>query len=240
MKNILIPTCLEPDTVGAVASAIKHAAGNCTIVLMLFSEAPDAYSATEYLSRITPKESYFNNLTLKRCRTYIAEAPHCNLQVHHQYGLSKPLMRNLLEHKKIDLIIIPESVKNSTNKLYAYCSKLLLSSKYPILLPGLVAGRNRFNNALYLEQEGCTICAKEVEQLVNQKFPYRIVSHAQVTETENPDDLRPLLAEAIFKNDIDLVIETRNATRKSRSASAEEGYDKILGLPVLSLYEEIV
>lgn len=238
MKNILIPTILDADTTGAVAAAIKHAAsGCCTIVLILFSEAPDAYTATDYLSRISPQTALLNNITLKRCRTLVEGIAHCNLQVHHQYGISAPLLRNILEYKNIDLIILPESFKASREKICKYCTKLLLKSKCPILHTGAVAHRNRMSNALYLEDAGCVVTSGEVAQRVHSSFPYKVVSQACISHIVNPEDLRPLLAETIFKNDIDVLIATRNPMRKGNAKTSETGYDTILGLPVLSLYE---
>ena len=237
MKNILIPTTLEGDTAGAVATAIKHAAsGCCTLVLILFSEAPDAYSASECLGRMSPKVSLTNNTTLMRCRALVEAAPHCNLQVHHQYGISAPLLRNLLEYKNIDMIVLPESFRTSREKIYQYCTKLLLKSKYPILHTGAIAHRSRMSNALYLEHPDSSVDAGEVAALL-KKYPYKVVSHACLSEMQNPEDLRPLLAETIFKNDIDVVIATRNPERKGSAKKDEGSYDRILGLPVLSLYE---
>lgn len=239
MKNILIPTSLEDDTVGAVAAAIKHAASECcTIVLLLFSEAPDAYSTADYINRVSPGFSLTNNnLTLKRCRTLIAAARHCNLQVHHQYGISAPLMRNMLNVKAIDMVVLPESFKKSSKKIYSYCTRLLLKSRYPILLPGAAAHRSRLSNALYLEHPDCSVAHCDVEAMVNDNFPYKVVSYACISHMQSPETLKPLLAETIFKNDIDVVIATRNPERKDAAKNGNENYDSILGLPVLSLCE---
>nr|WP_288833452.1 hypothetical protein [uncultured Flavobacterium sp.] len=50
MKNVLIPSTLEPDTINAVKIAIQQSKGKkCTLFLVLVEEIPDSYSSTTFL-----------------------------------------------------------------------------------------------------------------------------------------------------------------------------------------------
>ena len=52
MKNILIPTTLEADTVYAVKTAIRHTDNNnCAITLMLLQEVAECYSSLYVLNK---------------------------------------------------------------------------------------------------------------------------------------------------------------------------------------------
>ena len=241
MKNILIPTTLAPDTVGAVKTAIKHAGEKgCTLVLMLFCDAPDTYSAAEQLRRIMPESTPVQYDVLKQCRHAVVLSNKCTMEVHHQYGLTGPLLRNLLEFKQIDFIVVPESYKTAPEKIHKYCCKLLLNSKCPILLPGTVSDSAQMENALYLENDTCTLALQDVEKLVNGKFPYRIVSCAMIGEMQDPEDLKPILAETIFKNDIDVLVQTRKHEKLKFTSKTRASVNEVMGLPVLSLYEGVV
>lgn len=241
MKNILIPTTLAPDTVGAVKTAMKHAGKQgCTLVLMLFSDAPDTYSAGDYMRQTMPQSTPVQHDVLKQCRLAVSNNAYCNLEVHHQYGLTGPLLRNLLEFKKIDFIVVPDSYNTAHDKIHAYCCKLLLNSKYPILMPGCVSDRQQMANALYLEQDNTSLPLHEVQKMVDGRFPYRIVSRAMISEMQDPEDLRPILAETIFKNDIDVLVQTRKHEKLKFTTKARATVNEVMGLPVLSLYEGVV
>jgi hypothetical protein len=212
----------------------------CTLVLMLFCDAPDTYSATDHLRRMAPASTPAQQDVLKQCRAIVAGAAQCILQVHHQYGVSGPLLRNLIEFKRIELIIVPESYKTAPQKIHKYCCALLLNSKWPILLPGAVSNRQQMCNALYLENDNTTMALHEVQRLIDGKFPYRIVSRALVSEMQDPEDLRPILAETIFKNDIDVLVQTRKPEKLKLLKKAKATVNEVMGLPVLSLYEGAV
>jgi len=241
MKNILIPTTLAPDTVGAVKTAMKHAGEQgCTLVLMLCCDAPDTFSAAEYRRLAMPQSTPVQSDVLRQCRIAVKQNGYCTLEVHHQHGLTGPLLRNLLEFKKIDFIVVPESYNTAPEKIHKYCVKLLLNSKCPILMPGCVSDRQQMANALYLEQDNTSLPLHEVMKMVDGKFPYRIVSRALISEMYNPEDLRPILAETIFKNDIDVLVQTRKHEKLTFTNKARATVNEVMGLPVLSLYEGVV
>ena len=94
-----------------------------------------------------------------------------------------------------------------------------------------------FNKALYVEHNETALTIAELQQLVNNQFSFKIVSQATVGE-KYPAELGSQLTEAIAKNNIDLVIETRKPTKGKRHKTAT--MNEVLGLPVLSIYEDAV
>ncbi|MHA3788181.1 hypothetical protein ACX0HA_08230 [Flavobacterium hauense] len=238
MKNILIPTTLQQDTIIAVKAAIKHAnESNYIITLMLVSDLPDAESASYFLR--TTKSAYTSLQTqvLDLCHTEAADHPNCRLELHNRYGVSAPLLKNLLEHLGTGLIIVPPSYKQERDSIHHFCLNLLANSKTPILHLTEGCEEQEFNKALYLEHTTAQLGLQEVQQLIGSQFNFRIVSHAAVGE-QYPNELGTQLTEAIAKNNIDLLIETRKP-EKVRMKKRKEAYvNETLGLPVLSIFEE--
>ncbi len=240
MKNILIPTTLEADTIGAVKTAAQHASGhNCAVVLMLVCDVPDTYSAGYLLQKIKPAYTTAQSDVLTRCKQLIKATPNCVLQVHLQYGMSAPLLKNIIEHKAIGLTLLTPSYKQEKEKIYRYCTALLLNSKCPILHLGQNCTGQQLNKAMYLEQEKTTIGLPQLQRLLKGRFSFTIVSRATLAEEHNPEDLAPLLAETIFKNDIDLLVETRKPEKLKLSKKSKMSVNEALGMPVLSLCETI-
>lgn len=239
MKNILIPTTLQQDTIPAVKAAIRQAAEtNCIITLMIVSDIPDAESATYFLRATRPVPTALQTKILEDCRTAVSKAANCSLELHNRYGLSAPLLKNLLEHLGTNLIIIPPSYKQQREHIHHFCLGLLANSKIPILHLTEDCEEQEFNKALYLEHTTAQLGLQEVQQLIGSQFNFKIVSHATIEE-RHPNELGSQLTDAIAKNNIDLLIETRKAgkikTKKQKAATVNE----MLGLPVLSIFEEV-
>ncbi|AWH84852.1 hypothetical protein HYN59_06800 [Flavobacterium album] len=235
MKSILIPTVFESDTLHAIDTAIKHARGkSCTIVLLTLTEAPDAGSAAEFLRKTRRALTQAQSELLNECYNAVALSANCSLDVHHQYGLSAALLRNLLQYLGTDMVILSPSYKAEKKRIHTYFCKLVSTCKKPILHLGSRCGRPAFNKALYLESNNARIGIKELQQLVNRQFDFKIVSQASVAE-DGYKDFAPFVNEAIERNGIDLLIETR----KSKKAVAEKAVDNdAFGLPMLSIHEE--
>ena len=241
MKNILIPSILEADTVNAVKTAAKHASGqNCAIILMLLCDVPDTYSAGYLLQKITPGYTVAQSAVLTKCKEIIKGTPNCVLQVHIQHGISAPLLKGLIEHKGIGLTILTTSYKQHQQKIQRYCAALLLNSRCPILHLGQNCNGQALSKAMYLEQEKTTIDLQEVEEIVSDRFNFTIVSRATLASEQDPEDLAPMLAEAIFKNDIDVLVETRKPEKVKLNRKSHSVVNEALGMPVLSLYEGVV
>lgn len=240
MKNILIPSILEADTICAVKTAIKQAKGkNCSIILMFVTEVADSESPAAILRTSKHRNTKAQCEVLSECRRLVSATANCTLKTHSQCGMSAPLFKNLMEYLAIDLIVLCSSYKSDRKKINTYCNSLFLKCKSPILHIGPGTEEQEFSNALYIEYAKNKMGLQELQQLVNGQFNFKIVSQAKIEE-QNPDDITPLLTEAITKNNIDLLIETRKAEKMKLRKKEDNRHlvNEALGLPVLSLYEE--
>ena len=237
MKNILIPSTLEQDTLFSVKAAIKHSAGtHCIITVLLLKEAPDTESASSFLRNTRQNITQAQQNVLDNCRKTVENAGNCRLDIHNQYGLSAPLLKNLMEYFSPKLIIIPASYKQE-RAIHSYFMELLDNCRIPMLHLTHDYDEQEFNKALYVEHDETAVTIAELQQLVNSQFSFKIVSQATVGE-KYPAELGSQLTEAIAKNNIDLVIETRKPTKGKRHKTAT--MNEVLGLPVLSIYEDAV
>jgi hypothetical protein len=238
MKNILIPTTLQADTINAVKTAIKQSKGkNCSIILLQISDVPDTDSSAFFLRSVKNQLSVSQKSILDSCRNLTAVAQNCTFKLQHQYGISAPLMRNLLEHLHVGLIILTPSYKKAERKIHNQFLQILTNCKFPILHLNSNFEEHDFNKAMYLEQTKSKLQAEDLQQLVQDQFDFKIVSQAIIFEDQNPEEISPQLFEAISRNEIDLLIQTRKPEKiKSNKKS---NINESLGLPVLSLYEEL-
>jgi len=241
MKNILIPTTLESDSLNAVKTAIKHADGkNCSIILMLVYKTPDTDSGSLFLRELSVKLTTAQLKILEDCNTLADDTENCRLKVHHQYSISRPLLKNLIDHLGIDLIILTASYKKEYANIHTSCTKLLLNCKCPILHLGVNQNDYDFNKALFLEHDQTKLGIQELQQIINKQFTFKIVSQAKFPEEQNPADITPLLIETISKNNIDLLIETRKVEKRKLKKKENALINETLGLPMLSIYDEVV
>ncbi|MPT34043.1 MAG: hypothetical protein E2604_02860, partial [Flavobacterium sp.] len=105
MHNILIPTAFEADTLCAVKTAVQHAdTKKCTIVLVTIvlvtiSDLPDTlFSPLSALRSISPEMTEAQYALVDECRAIVKKTTNCTLTVRHQFGISAPLLKNLLNH----------------------------------------------------------------------------------------------------------------------------------------------
>lgn len=239
MKTLLIPTTFQNDTLEAVKSGIHYANGEaCTMVVMQVSEVQDTFSASSLLRDLDTTWTDAQEAVLDECRALVAAHANCKLKVHHQFGVSSPLIKNLLDFHAIELIILPQSFNNSSLKIHQYCSQVLANYKTPILHVSSTTEDVQFANAIYLEHEKSNFPLANVQQLVQKQFSLKIVSQAKISSEETSEQLIPIVSEAIAKNDIDIIIETRKAEKIRRNKSKKQTVEDVLGLPVLSIYEE--
>ncbi|MGQ2983399.1 hypothetical protein [Flavobacterium sp.] len=235
MKSILIPSVLENDTLHAIDTAIKHAKGKSSnIVLLTLTDTPDACSAAEYLRKTRRPLTAAQSELLEECGRRVAASANCTLEIRHQYGLTSALLRNLLEYLGTEMIILSPSYKAEKRKIHTYFCKLVAGCKKPILHLGNGSEQPEFNKALYIERNNAQIDIRELQQLVNKQFDFRIVTRASVAEEHNPGGFAPFVNEAIEKNGIDLLIETRKPKAVTRRIEVTDTY----GLPLLSIHEE--
>lgn len=236
MKNILLPTTLEADTINAVKTATMHAnCHNCAVVLMIVCNVPDIYSAAYFVKKTLPEFTPAQKNVLARCKEIVAQTSNCVLQIHCQYGVSAPLLKNLIENKGIGLIIIPQSYRQEQQKIHHVCNSLLQNSKCTLLHLEQNCKGKQLIKALYLEKEQNGINLQQVQQIINGKFSFTIISCASVANHPNP---APQLAETIIKNNIDLLVEARRP-QKTRYKNRDNVNDT-LGLPLLSVYDNAI
>lgn len=240
MKNILIPTTLESDTLNAVKVALHQSKGkNCTVYLLLISEIPDTDSSTAFLRSMKSALSISQKNVLASCWELVKTAPHCRLKIHHQYGISAPMMKNLMKFLAVELTILTPSYKTADKKIHKQFTQILSNCKCPILHSCANFEDHDFTTAMYLEQPKSKVQVDDLQDLIPTDFNFKIVSQAKLFQDQNPEDLASLLDEAIRKNKINLLIETRKPKKiklKNKTSTSVENY----GLPVLSIYEELV
>ncbi|MCG9791969.1 hypothetical protein [Flavobacterium algicola] len=239
MKNILIPTTLQSDTLSAVKSAIFQASTkDCTILLMMTTEAPDTYSASQYLREmrigLTPNQEE----VLETCRYIASIHPNCTLKIHNQSGLSSLIFKGIIEFYEIKLVVFPHSYRQETQKIHQYLVQLATNHKCPILNLGNIECEGNFNKALYIENN-TTKTVENIQQFLNEHFPLEIVSQTSNFQ-DNYEDMSTYLNEAISKHSIDMLVQTRKNQKIKFNKARKEDFNDKLGLPVLSLYEEAV
>ncbi|MGK4566978.1 hypothetical protein [Flavobacterium sp. 3HN19-14] len=240
MKNVLIPTTLLQDTLQAVKIAMAQAEGeNCSIILLFLKDTPDTASAAFWLRDMQTELTPLQEEILDKCQELAASLPNCSLKIQYQYGLTSPLLRNFLENKSIGLIILPETFTKSEREINRHSLRLLANCKCPILQLATDYEEHRFAKALYLENEDSNVRAKDVPKMLNGHFSFRIVSQAKVIKTENHEEMTPVLLETIYKNGIDLLIETRKPGKIRLTKKTKKSFNEHFGLPVLSLCEPV-
>lgn len=242
MNNILIPTQFESDTIDAIKTAIKYAESkSCTIVLTTVTDVPGSiYSPSFFLRTAVPEMTEAQHELLQECKSIVAATKNCQLKVHHQFGISAPLIKNLLEYFSVGLVILTQSYKSNTNRTQRHLLQLVSNCKCPILHMGYNKEERDFNKALYLEHTQTKIGIQDLQKIVSEKFSFKIVSQASVFEEQKPEDITPYLSETISKNNIDLLVETRKPEKNRLKKKTDSHVNEVLGLPVLSLYEERV
>jgi hypothetical protein len=240
MKNFLIPTTLKDDTISAVKSAVYQAKeSNCEIILMMVSETPDSFSSSSFLREMRTGITPSQELVLETCRYIIDHSPNCKIKIHNQYGLSSPIFKRIIDVFAVKLVILTHSYKQETKRIHQYLIQLAGNQKCPILHLGTEQLKEDFNKALYIENSRANMHVKDVQQFLNDHFSYEIVSQTANFD-DNYENFEPYLTEAISKYDIDLLVETRKGEKIQFKKNKKENVNEKMGLPVLSLYEEMV
>lgn len=240
MKNFLIPTTLKDDTISAVKSAVNQAKDSeCEIILMMVSDTPDSFSSSYFLREMRTGLTRSQEEVLDTCRYIIDHTPNCKIKVHNQYGLSSPIFKRIIDVFSVKLVVLTQSYKQETKRIHQYLVQLAGNQKCPILHLGTEQFKEDFNKALYIENAQGNVHVKDVQQFLNDNFSFEIVSQTSSFE-DNYEKLAPYLSEAISKYNIDLLVETRKGEKIKFKKNKKENINDKLGLPVLSLYEELV
>ncbi|WP_428229282.1 hypothetical protein [Flavobacterium sp.] len=240
MKNFLIPTTLKDDTICAVKSAVHQAkSSDCEIILMMVSDAPDTFSSSGYLREMRTGLTASQEIVLDTCRYIVDHTTNCKIKVHNQYGLSSPIFKRIIDVFSVKLVVLTNSYKQETKRIHQYLVQLAGNQKCPILHLGSEQYKDDFNKALYIENARASMHVKDVQQFLNENFSFEIVSQTSNFD-DNYEKFAPYLSEAISKYDIDLLVETRKGEKIKFKKTKKENINERLGLPVLSLYEELV
>ncbi len=238
MKNILIPTTLKEDTLHAVQTVSQKINGtDAKVVLLMLSEMPDGIVDLLFTPTSRHETSPQEQKVLSNCRAFVETRPNISLKVHHQYGVSGPLMRNILHHYEIDLVVLAPSYKQETNYLHRQAVKVLNNSKCPILHLPVKIHTTAFDQAIYVDHAMSRISMEEIQQMLKREFDVRVVGQAKLEQNQTLEELSPVLTETILKNNINLLIETRNPGKKIRKSepAEQELLAEKLGVPLLSL-----
>lgn len=241
MKNILIPTTLQQDTIQALKIALAQSEEKKphTIILMLLKETPDTASAAYWLRKMQSELTRLQQEVLEECRNMASLHTHCKLELHQQFSISGPLLRNFMGAREIGLVILPDSFRKSQKQINCYCLKLLKNRNIPILQLASEFEEHLFSKALYVENSDSNVQVKDLWNMIGDHFSFRIISQAKVLDQQNYEEMTPILYDAIYKNGINLLIETRKPQKiglfKKKTTSLNENF----GLPVLSVCEPV-
>jgi hypothetical protein len=239
MKNVLIPTTLKEDTLKAVRTAVRNANGsNLKIVLLILSEMPDGITNLLFATQAGYETSAAEQRVLNQCRQYAKNFDTISLIVHHQYGITAPLLRNIMNHHTIGFIMLTPSYKTEKDFLHKTAVKLLNASKCPILHLTDTPTELILAQAIYVENPPSQISMTEIQHFLKDEFDIRVISQTTLQEGQNPEDLKPVLVKTIEMNNINLVVETRKPQKTrlmARKSSVRESLAEKLGVPVLSV-----
>jgi hypothetical protein len=241
MKNVLIPTTLKSDTLKAIKTAVRNSNGeNLKIVLLMLSEMPDGISDLLFSVKATYETTISEQRVLDQCKKYVRDYETIYLHVHHQTGMSAPLLKNIMHHHAIGLTILTPSFKAETKNIFSHATALLNNCNCPILHLTEKVEELVLDQAIFVQNAPTRISMEEVQQMMRQEFDLRVVSQATLREGQNLEELSPVLVESIQKNNINLLIETRKPEKprvRARKNGTTSSLAEKLGVPVLSLFD---
>jgi len=220
MKNIIIPTTFENDTIDAlkVAADLKRK-GSGQIVLISLSEITDSITDLLFLSEknvqnVGNRDKLFADWSKALDDFALPKLP---IIEHHQYGISRPILIQLLEHFKAEMVIVPNSFLQSKLFIHRLFLRLLNKSEFPVMqLPDDTDGSEEIQRALYLGENGKTLTP------ALQGMPFHII-HQSMVDSEQP------LVSVVNALKINLIVKPR-----VNKATPNHDVDS-LGLPVLTI-----
>ena len=228
MKNILITTTYDVDTFNALkiaADLIRHHKGS--VVLLTVSDLSDSITELLFLSARDHVDQEQRQKRLEEWRHFKIQNDvsfdSLDIKEHHQFGFSRPILRQILERFEIDMIIVPHSMQRSRFCIHKVLLKLLNDSQYTLLLLSAEQpSSERIQRALFLDGSGELLTA-EIENM-----PFHIIHKSMLDQsTWQHQSLKQL----IDRHKIDLIVQ-----RKKNRAMARINADlPDLGLPVLTV-----
>lgn len=224
MKNILIPTTYEIDSTDAlkVAADICQHSGGGEIILFSISEISDSITELLFLSSKDNIDLNKRDAVLKFWESYSSQhRMNANIKFHHQYGLSRPVLEQVIDRFGADMVIIPQSFQLSKNYIHQFALKLFNQCNSPMmLLPPKNLSYKGIQRALYLDK------ADLKSPGVVQQYPFHVI-HQSMIEKENQEPIRAL----VERMQIDLIVKGK---RKTNACDYEIDSEE-LGLPILTI-----
>ncbi|SDK27191.1 Universal stress protein family protein [Catalinimonas alkaloidigena] len=136
MRTILIPTDFSKDTLQAIRAAVQLLNGErCYVTLLRLIPLPDSITELLFLQRsqrYAQRVPLWFQEQLKKLRAE-TQGQLLKVDVSHQYGVSRPLAKRLLEHITPDLVVIPARRSKYFPEEYHHFMHELQQSSTPIL-----------------------------------------------------------------------------------------------------------
>lgn len=221
MKNILVPTNFDTDTIHAmkIASDFKR---SDQVHVKLFSTSAISDSITELLFSSQWKE--FNPASraelLKSWEAHRLEhqLTHIKISECHQYDMSRPILVNLLERFAIDMVIVPFSFQQSKQYIERLLLLFLCECKLPLMLLPNETEHPGIYRALYLDEN------KAMPTAVLQSFPFHVI-HQSMIKSGGLHSIKAM----ILNFRINLIVLTKGTERILGQPISD------FGLPVLTI-----
>jgi hypothetical protein len=240
MKNFLIPTTLNSDTIIAVETAINQSKGiNSKIVLLFVSDEIDTFSTPHLLREMNSLITIKEQTVLYECRALIEQNPNFTMDFRRQFGITTPLFKNLIQFYATDLILFTPSFLLSKKTIHSYLVQIIENQKTPIFQLSKNKS-NSLNRAVYIENSYSRLNLDDVQEFLKTQFPSQVISQILKKEEDNSEYINSLLSEILSKEDIDFVIETRRRENIKNKVGKKSRVNQHFDLPVLSLYEELI
>lgn len=222
MKTFLIPTTYGSDTRKAIEMAIDMFTdpGN-RIVLFSVSDISDSITELLFLKPgkdidISARQNILDFWESRREQLRIDE----EIEIHHQYGLSRSTFNAIIERFNVFMAIVPESFQQSKQYIHQFTLRLLHRSNCPMMLLPPTLSAKGIQRALYLDK------MPESKTAAVQHYPFHVIHKSMVDQQE-----RLSLKSIIEEMHIDLIVKGK----KIDSESATDQDLRSLGLPVLAV-----
>lgn len=224
MKNILLLTTFEADTLQSLKIAADVISNSSSEVYLLsVSEISDSITDLLFLSQSDHVDVEKKTELLNQLQNFKEEHGfRFKVHVDHRYGLSRPILEQILERCNADLVIVPTSFQKSKQHIHQFALKLLHKTSCPLMfLPPKTEVLEEIKRALYLNGEG-GLLTSAIENL-----PFHII-HQTMLEDAN----KYTIEELIERFEIDLVVKGK---RNGKALHADEIEINKLGVPVLTV-----
>ncbi|MFC5282197.1 hypothetical protein [Pedobacter alpinus] len=190
IKNILVPTNLTLSSLNVIQYALHQFQGYAfNITLLNVLPLPDSISDLLLLSRKEDVEvpNDFNAAINRLINLFPIRIE--NINVEHQYGLSVSILNQIIEHKKIDLILFskPSFTFNSNQKGEVW--KILDESEHPVVyIPEIITNKTPRKISFVLDENASNVELLEemLQQLhIDLQTEVKLVSAAPIDKAVN-------------------------------------------------------